>query len=111
MNINTVVKFIAQDQGCPDRWSVIGSVRVLFSGPISTGTKFRSEHPFPGFTYLPETFMKHQITFYNFPTPDFGCWESHIMLQILKVLEFAATEGAIGVHCHAGLGRTGTGFH
>jgi len=60
-----------------------------------------------GFTYLPETFMKHQITFYNFPTPDFGCWESHIMLQILKVLEFAATEGAIGVHCHAGLGRTG----
>lgn len=64
-----------------------------------------------GFTYLPETFMKHQITFYNFPTPDFGCWESHIMLQILKVLEFAATEGAIGVHCHAGLGRTGIGLY
>ena len=28
-------------------------------------------------------------------------------IGILKVLEFAATEGAIGVHCHAGLGRTG----
>lgn len=60
-----------------------------------------------GFTYLPETFMKNQITFYNFPTPDFGCWDEITMLQILKVLEFAATEGAIGVHCHAGLGRTG----
>ena len=30
-----------------------------------------------------------------------------MLLQIAKVLEGAANDGAIAIHCHAGLGRTG----
>ena len=51
--------------------------------------------------------MKSGISFYNFPTADFGIWENRMLLQIAKVLEGAATDGAIAIHCHAGLGRTG----
>jgi len=60
-----------------------------------------------GFTYLPESIMKAGISFYNFPTADFGIWENRMLLQIAKVLEGAANDGAIAIHCHAGLGRTG----
>ena len=57
-----------------------------------------------GFTYLPETIMKAGISYYNFPTGDFGIWENRMLLQIAKVLEGAQDQGAIAIHCHAGLG-------
>jgi hypothetical protein len=60
-----------------------------------------------GFTYLPETVMKSGLTFYNFPAPDFGIWDPAMLFQIVTVVEFAVTEGAVAIHCHAGLGRTG----
>jgi len=60
-----------------------------------------------GFTYLPETIMRAGLSYYNFPTGDFGIWENRMLLQIAKVLEGAQEQGAIAIHCHAGLGRTG----
>ena len=29
------------------------------------------------------------------------------MLDVVKVMDFALSEGKVAVHCHAGLGRTG----
>jgi len=60
-----------------------------------------------GFTYNPETLMAERINYFNFPTEDFGVWSPERLLDIVKVLSFALSEGAIAVHCHAGLGRTG----
>jgi len=60
-----------------------------------------------GFTYNPETLMAERINYFNFPTEDFGVWSPERLLDIVKVLSFALTEGAVAVHCHAGLGRTG----
>ena len=51
--------------------------------------------------------MKAGLTYYNFPAPDFGVWDPSMIYQIVSVVEFGVTEGAVAIHCHAGLGRTG----
>lgn len=73
----------------------------------------RGEHEYCGtlvdgaFTYKPETFMNADISYYNFPTDDFGIWDVDHLLDIIKVVSFAVSEGGVAIHCHAGLGRTG----
>ena len=69
--------------------------------------------------------MDNGIYFYNFPWDDYGTVSMSRMLDSVKVIDFALTEGKINnfrsiyltihsivgkaaVHCHAGLGRTGT---
>ena len=60
-----------------------------------------------GFTYDPADFMKADIFFYNFAWKDFGEATMAGLLDMVKVLSFALSEGKVAVHCHAGLGRTG----
>ncbi|XP_072418893.1 protein tyrosine phosphatase domain-containing protein 1 isoform X1 [Chiloscyllium punctatum] len=60
-----------------------------------------------GFSYLPETFMEHNIYFFNFGMTDFGVSSLVRVLDAVKVTSFAIQEGKVAVHCHAGLGRTG----
>ena len=60
-----------------------------------------------GFTYDPADFMKANIFFYNFAWKDFGEASMVGLLDMVKVLSFALSEGKVAVHCHAGLGRTG----
>ncbi|CAL8263082.1 unnamed protein product [Merluccius merluccius] len=60
-----------------------------------------------GFTYSPQSFMENNIFFYNFGMPDFGVSSMVGIIDGVKVLAFAAKEGRVAVHCHAGLGRTG----
>lgn len=40
--------------------------------------------------------------------PDYGVSSLVGIIDGVKVLAFAVTEGRVAVHCHAGLGRTGT---
>ena len=51
--------------------------------------------------------MKANIFFYNFAWKDFGEASMVGLLDMVKVLSFALSEGKVAVHCHAGLGRTG----
>lgn len=55
--------------------------------------------------YKPESFtaggFKHHELFF----PDGSCPSSEIVLQFLNIVE--AEQGALAVHCKAGLGRTG----
>ena len=44
-------------------------------------------------------FQNHNISDIKF--------QNKLITDIVKVLSFALTEGAVAVHCHAGLGRTG----
>ncbi|XP_015928881.1 protein tyrosine phosphatase domain-containing protein 1 [Parasteatoda tepidariorum] len=72
------------------------------------------EHPYcgnsldsSGFSYNPQLFMDHDIFFYNFRWKDYGIASETNILDMVKVMAFALTEGKVAVHCHAGLGRTG----
>ncbi|KDR18115.1 protein tyrosine phosphatase domain-containing protein 1-like [Zootermopsis nevadensis] len=60
-----------------------------------------------GFTYDPDVFMENNIYFYNFGWKDYGEASLTSLLDMVKVMAFALTEGKVAVHCHAGLGRTG----
>jgi len=59
------------------------------------------------FTYLPQQFMDNNIFFYNFIIKDYGTAKMGKLLDMVKVMSFAISEGKVAVHCHAGLGRTG----
>lgn len=48
------------------------------------------------------------VYFYNFGMPDYGVSSLVGIVDGVKVLTFAVREGRVAVHCHAGLGRTGT---
>ncbi|CAB3368050.1 Hypothetical predicted protein [Cloeon dipterum] len=60
-----------------------------------------------GFTYDPSAFMRNDIFFYNFGWKDYGEASLTNLLDMVKVMAFAVSEGKVAVHCHAGLGRTG----
>uniref|UniRef100_A0A8R1HQS2 TYR_PHOSPHATASE_2 domain-containing protein n=1 Tax=Caenorhabditis japonica TaxID=281687 RepID=A0A8R1HQS2_CAEJA len=82
-----------------------------------------------GFSYDPESLMKggtttgryennttikenntnfaNSVFHYNFPLPDFQACSLNRLLDIVKVVDFALSNGRIAVHCHAGHGRTG----
>ncbi|XP_046407111.1 protein tyrosine phosphatase domain-containing protein 1-like [Ischnura elegans] len=60
-----------------------------------------------GFSYDPEIFMKEGIYFYNFSMKDYGEAGESRILDMVKVMSFAISEGKVAIHCHAGLGRTG----
>lgn len=51
------------------------------------------------------------VYFYNFGMPDFGVSSLGRIIDGVKVLAFAVREGRVAIHCHAGLGRTGTNKH
>ncbi|CEF60571.1 Protein-tyrosine phosphatase,receptor/non-receptor type domain and Dual specificity phosphatase, catalytic domain and Protein-tyrosine/Dual specificity phosphatase domain and Protein-tyrosine phosphatase, catalytic domain and Dual specificity phosphatase, subgroup, catalytic domain-containing protein [Strongyloides ratti] len=61
-----------------------------------------------GFSYDPEQFMSAGIYYYNFPIPDYEICTIKFIRSIMKVIHFSLNEGNIAIHCHAGLGRTGT---
>ncbi|XP_054713508.1 protein tyrosine phosphatase domain-containing protein 1-like [Uloborus diversus] len=60
-----------------------------------------------GFTYDPQIFMENKIFYYNFDWKDFGSVPKTVLLDMVKVLAFALTEGKVAIHSHAGLGRAG----
>lgn len=60
-----------------------------------------------GFSYDPSVFMENGIFYYNFGLRDYGEPTQSCILDMVKVMAFAASEGKVAVHCHAGLGRTG----
>ena len=64
-------------------------------------------HPESGFTYDPKDFMDENIFFYNFGWKDYREASMSALLDMVKVVSFALSEGKVAVHCHAGLGRTG----
>ncbi|XP_066966573.1 protein tyrosine phosphatase domain-containing protein 1-like isoform X2 [Macrobrachium rosenbergii] len=60
-----------------------------------------------GFSYEPSVFMENGIFYYNFGLKDYGEPTQGGLLDMVKVMAFALSEGKVAVHCHAGLGRTG----
>uniref|UniRef100_A0A183STF3 TYR_PHOSPHATASE_2 domain-containing protein n=1 Tax=Schistocephalus solidus TaxID=70667 RepID=A0A183STF3_SCHSO len=73
------------------------------------------EHPYcgdginkSGFSYDPEMFMEAGIFHYNFAWRDYEVGSIRNVLDAVKVMMFALEQGRVAVHCHAGLGRTGT---
>ncbi|XP_050313469.1 protein tyrosine phosphatase domain-containing protein 1-like [Anthonomus grandis grandis] len=59
------------------------------------------------FSYDPNVFMEQNIYYYNFSWKDYGDATLDNLLNMIKVIDFAITEGKVAIHCHAGLGRTG----
>lgn len=47
------------------------------------------------------------VYFYNYSWRDYGDASLAYLLDMVKVLSFAVTQGKVAIHCHAGLGRTG----
>jgi len=48
------------------------------------------------------------VYYYNFGWKDYGVASLTTILDMVKVMSFAVQEGNMAVHCHAGLGRTGS---
>lgn len=47
------------------------------------------------------------VYYYNYELEDFSIAKTKTMIDMVKVLCFALSEGKAAIHCHAGLGRTG----
>ena len=60
-----------------------------------------------GFSYDPQVVMDSGIYFYNFGWDDFGVPSMPMLLDMVRVVDFAISRGKVAIHCHAGLGRTG----
>jgi cell division cycle 14 len=56
--------------------------------------------------YCAERFTSNGIKHYDLMFPDGSCPKDEIALKFIDIVE--RTEGAVAVHCKAGLGRTGT---
>ncbi|CAL8084162.1 unnamed protein product [Orchesella dallaii] len=63
-------------------------------------------HP-GGFAYDPTALMDNGIYFYNYAWRDYAEASLAHLLDMVKVLSFAISQGKAAIHCHAGLGRTG----
>ncbi|QDZ21311.1 protein tyrosine phosphatase [Chloropicon primus] len=62
-----------------------------------------------GFSYDPDYFMKAGISVYTFPSVDMHSPGMGSTLNVVQVMDFhIKRKEAVLVHCHAGLGRTGT---
>ena len=57
-----------------------------------------------GFSYRPSDFMEHEIFYYNFGWKDYGVGSLENIMDMVKVMQFAVSQGKVAVHCHAGLG-------
>ena len=60
-----------------------------------------------GFTYDPSELMRNDIFFFNFAWKDYAETSIPNLIDMVKVVAFAISEGKVAIHCHAGLGRTG----
>ena len=60
-----------------------------------------------GFSYNPQELMDAGLYFYNFGWDDFGVPSMPMLLDLVRVVDFAVSRGKVAIHCHAGLGRTG----
>jgi cell division cycle 14 len=74
--------------------------------PIFTKLKVSSVVRLNNKTYNAEVFKNHKISHHELYFPDGSVPSLEIVQQFLRIAEEA--EGAIAVHCKAGLGRTGT---
>ncbi|XP_033746120.1 protein tyrosine phosphatase domain-containing protein 1-like [Pecten maximus] len=97
-----------------DKFDIIGQFKQMGIRTI-INLQSQGEHadcgygvqPKTGFSYTPQRFMDNGIYFYNFCWPDYGVGTLSSILDMVKVMQFAVSEGKVAVHCHAGLGRTG----
>ena len=56
--------------------------------------------------YDPADFQRHGIAHHHLPFPDGTAPSREVVRDFLRVVD--TTQGSVAVHCHAGLGRTGT---
>jgi len=45
------------------------------------------------------------VFFYNFGWQDYNVGSLTNILDMVKVMQFALSEGKVAIHCHAGLGK------
>ena len=48
--------------------------------------------------------MEQEIFFCNFGWKDYGVGSLENIMDMVKVMQFAVSQGKVAVHCHAGLG-------
>ena len=62
-----------------------------------------------GFSYDPDYFMEAGVCVYNFPAVDMNSPGMTSTLNTVQIIDFhVRRKEVVLVHCHAGLGRTGT---
>uniref|UniRef100_A0A1I8G9F3 TYR_PHOSPHATASE_2 domain-containing protein n=1 Tax=Macrostomum lignano TaxID=282301 RepID=A0A1I8G9F3_9PLAT len=81
-------------------------VGVLCAG-AARSTRTAAAACWAPYSYDQTELMRHGISVYNLYWADYTCPSFYRMLDLVRVMQFALTEGRIAVHCHAGLGRTG----
>jgi hypothetical protein len=65
-------------------------------------------HAANGLSYIPDEFMKEDVSFYHFPWRDMDTPDVDTAMRIAQVMMYHVDSGGkVAVHCHAGLGRTG----
>eukprot|EP00702_Spironucleus_salmonicida_P005656 EST46947.1 Dual specificity phosphatase [Spironucleus salmonicida] len=99
---------------------------LAIAGPVSQTHPFFKYHPFTPSSYIPlfksrqvtavvrlneacynrADFIKSGIHHYDLPYPDGSIPTERIIKEFLKIID--TEQGAVAVHCKAGLGRTGT---